>query len=446
MRSGFVTCALALGLLARAALAQPAFTLPLFPIGEPGATAYTAPITSVLDHGGTFYTHCCDTETVAYTGEVARREDGELFCPVAAGDFPACLFASGCLCSYPPPGGGTFVITGSYTGFGGSHLLYDGHAGYDYAYGFGVPIVAPRAGQLCKAQEDLVNGRFGFASAWEKFHTFYVDHGDVGGVGHATWYLHASDLETPALQALAPGECAAVTQGEVVARVGNTGTGAPHLHFEAREYVPADGPEAASSRVYDPYGWTGTTPDPWETPGANPQAVHRAAPVWEGCGNGRLEGGETCDDGNAQAGDCCAADCTLEADASPCPTSDVCVSAGACSGGTCVPSEPAAAGTPCAADDDACTVDICDGAGACQIGPAPTCATCARCDAQLGCVLTPATGCRVDAGGTLVIRDREAFGKDRLLWKWTRGAATPAAALGDPIATDDYTLCLWDGT
>jgi murein DD-endopeptidase MepM/ murein hydrolase activator NlpD len=194
---------------------------------------------------------------------------------VTAGEFPSCLLAPGCLCSYAHPDGGSFVLTASYVGIGTTHLLYDGHAGYDYGYGFGVPIVAPRAGMLNKAQEDAVNGRFGFVSAWDKFHTFYVDHGVIEGVGYATWYLHASDLETPVLQALAPGGCAAVAEGEVVARVGNTRTGAPHLHFEVREYVPADGPEAASSRVFDPYGWQGAASDPWEDPSENPQAERR---------------------------------------------------------------------------------------------------------------------------------------------------------------------------
>jgi cysteine-rich repeat protein len=54
------------------------------------------------------------------------------------------------------------------------------------------------------------------------------------------------------------------------------------------------------------------------------------------CGNGQIDSGETCDDGNTTNGDCCTAAC-----------------------GT------VAAGAPCAADGNACTNDICNGAGAC---------------------------------------------------------------------------------
>jgi hypothetical protein len=37
--------------------------------------------------------------------------------------------------------------------------------------------------------------------------------------------------------------------------------------------------------------------------------------------------------------------------------------------------------------------------------------------------------------------------KNKLAWKWTKGAATPKADFGDPLQTDGYTLCLYeDGT
>ena len=266
--------------LAASAGAQP-FTLPRFPVDEPpGVTAYTAPMIAVLDHSGWFYTNCCDSEIVAYTGERGRREDGAIGC--ADPDVPAC-FLSLCLCAYQNPTGEPWVVSGGYIGsFGGpSYLLYDGHAGYDYGYRFGAPLIAPRAGRLCKAQEDYVNGRFGFTSAWEKFHTYYIDHGVFDGRGYATWYLHAMDLETDAQRALAPGECIDVAEGEIVARVGNQGTFAPHLHFEARVYDPARGPEGLGSKVIDPYGWTGAEPDPWTDPQENPQAETRTAPLWE---------------------------------------------------------------------------------------------------------------------------------------------------------------------
>ena len=58
------------------------------------------------------------------------------------------------------------------------------------------------------------------------------------------------------------------------------------------------------------------------------------------CGDGILEPGEECDDGNTISGDCCAADCTLEPKGSPCDdglictTDDQCDGFGICRGGT----------------------------------------------------------------------------------------------------------------
>jgi len=54
------------------------------------------------------------------------------------------------------------------------------------------------------------------------------------------------------------------------------------------------------------------------------------------CGNGTLNSGEQCDDGNNSNGDCCRADCKFDA-----------------------------AGSLCAADVNACTNDVCNGSGSC---------------------------------------------------------------------------------
>src|SRR5205085_11987674 len=73
------------------------------------------------------------------------------------------------------------------------------------------------------------------------------------------------------------------------------------------------------------------------------------------CGNGTVEGGEQCDDGNYVDGDCCSKSCTYEADASPCDngdtcTGDLCNATGTCVGGT---------GTDLCDDNSPCTTDSC---------------------------------------------------------------------------------------
>src|SRR5262245_16850408 len=308
----------------------PAFTLDRFPISLPQVTPYTAAMVSVLDHSGAFYTQCCDTEIIAFTGETARREDGSILCP-AQPQFPTCFFTPNCICGYAHPNGGTYAVNGNYVGALGDPgvLSYDGHAGYDFGYPANTPLIALRDGNLCKAEEDLINGHVAAPSAWDKFHTFYVDHGIIDGVGYAAWYLHATDLEGAALQALNPGECTPVVRDQIIARVGNVGTFLPHLHFEVRTYLPPEGPEGPASRVVDPYGWRGSAPDPWTDPLVNPQAAPQQEPLWVACGNGRVECGEQCDDGNVRDGDCCSASCQAEPaggacdDGMPC-TTDAC--------------------------------------------------------------------------------------------------------------------------
>jgi hypothetical protein len=63
------------------------------------------------------------------------------------------------------------------------------------------------------------------------------------------------------------------------------------------------------------------------------------------------------------------------------------------------------------------------------------------------CPPAPANDCRPPtvAGKSVVqLTDRTANDKDRLGWKWSAGTAT-VADFGDPVATDDYALCIYDG-
>jgi cysteine-rich repeat protein len=116
------------------------------------------------------------------------------------------------------------------------------------------------------------------------------------------------------------------------------------------------------------------------------------------CGDGIVDAGETCDDGNAVGGDCCSATCQVES-----------------------------SGSACAGDGDPCTLDECDGAGHCGVG-------------------APRTGCRTALKSLLAIKNNADDTKDQLLWKWLKGDATAQSDFGDPTAGTTLTLCLYAGT
>jgi len=155
------------------------------------------------------------------------------------------------------------------------------------------------------------------------------------------------------------------------------------------------------------------------------QVDHLAITVhYEVCGDGILSAGEDCDDGNTNGGDCCSPTCAFESSGSAC------------------------------ADGDLCNGDeTCDGAGTCLPGSAPDCAdgnlcTTDACDAQLGCVndATPRSGCRSALRSVLVHRHRIPDSRDRLVWKWAKGAATTTPEFGIPSGTTAYALCVFADT
>lgn len=64
----------------------------------------------------------------------------------------------------------------------------------------------------------------------------------------------------------------------------------------------------------------------------------------------------------------------------------------------------------------------------------------------IGCAATALSGCKATiapGGSQLKLTDSALDPKDQWKSKWT-GAATTLAELGDPLATDDYRLCLYD--
>ena len=114
--------------------------------------------------------------------------------------------------------------------------------------------------------------------------------------------------------------------------------------------------------------------------------------VAQTCGNGVLDLGEQCDDGNTLNGDCCSATCRFEAAGSACPSTNPCMNT-ACNGaGVCL----ATANMALCNDGNACTTaDVCT-AGTCVGGPALNCndgnpCTTDTCDPAIGCAHTPNT-------------------------------------------------------
>jgi cysteine-rich repeat protein len=152
--------------------------------------------------------------------------------------------------------------------------------------------------------------------------------------------------------------------------------------------------------------------------------VERASCVDNLCGNGRVDPGEWCDDGNHTSGDCCSSTCTLEF--GPCDDGEACTLNDWCQGGGQCRGFAALDGTACD-DGSSCTVDTCQ-RGTC-VGEA-----------------VPATSCRVPVSAgrsTLLVKDRTPDTGDQLVWKWSNGTATSFADFGDPLATDDYELCVY---
>jgi hypothetical protein len=65
------------------------------------------------------------------------------------------------------------------------------------------------------------------------------------------------------------------------------------------------------------------------------------------------------------------------------------------------------------------------------------------------CAATPIAGCRTPAVGQkalLLLKKPDDDNKEKLIWKWTKGAATSKADFGDPLGDTSYLLCMYDGS
>jgi cysteine-rich repeat protein len=147
------------------------------------------------------------------------------------------------------------------------------------------------------------------------------------------------------------------------------------------------------------------------------------------CGDSIVAPNEQCDDGNTNNGDCCSSTCQFESSGSPCTDHNACTAPDTCDGaGHCDPGAPVVCN-----DDDPCTQDSCVPASGCAFTAAPR----------------PALSCRAAGKAILLIKSNATPSKDKLVWKWLKGAATTFSDFGDlgtPSGTTAYTLCVYSGT
>jgi len=64
------------------------------------------------------------------------------------------------------------------------------------------------------------------------------------------------------------------------------------------------------------------------------------------------------------------------------------------------------------------------------------------------CADEPVMGCRVPdtEGSSIEFKDKGDPDKAKFGWKWSKGPLTTIAELGDPVTTDSYELCVYNGT
>ena len=135
------------------------------------------------------------------------------------------------------------------------------------------------------------------------------------------------------------------------------------------------------------------------------------------CGDGYVDTGEECDDGNIYDGDCCSSACRSAPDGTVCEDGDLCTTGDSCHGGSC------------------------------RGGPPLPCEPCGTCDPSSGCLTGLPFDCRAPTetdAAALRLETRAAH--KSLAWDWSSGAATTKADFGDPRATTSYALCVYGGS
>ncbi len=107
---------------------------------------------------------------------------------------------------------------------------------------------------------------------------------------------------------------------------------------------------------------------------------------------------------------------------------------------TADPAAPGSGGGACESNDQRGRLRPGDGDGngssLCDMGAHETLPTCPPVPLQL---------CRGASKSVLVVKDNADDSKDKLVWKWIKGAETAFAAFGTPTVDTPYAFCLYDG-
>lgn len=264
-----VACAVSSSVLAQTNADSYSLRFPLT-----GYDPSTVPVTAVVDHSpplGTIAGRSRDGVVTAFDGTTTRVEWG---CVGTVSDKHSPYYGEEAECNqqdyfrknlfaavgYPKEGGSLIDIAGlNYQS--PSYLFYDGHFGTDFAVAAGAEIIATASGRLFKAIDDPVNGNGRTDTAWDGFHTFYIQHGQYVGPdgsqvfepnGYSSWYLHSAGLAPDIEWALLAENFVNVERGQPIAysgdwAYGNDGGVGDHLHFEVRK----DG--ISKRNIVDPY-------------------------------------------------------------------------------------------------------------------------------------------------------------------------------------------------
>jgi cysteine-rich repeat protein len=152
------------------------------------------------------------------------------------------------------------------------------------------------------------------------------------------------------------------------------GTGAFVQNVESFSFCGTD--TLTGSVAADGKSFTATYLQNYYVPGGSPTTGHceeyNYVVTGSRCGNGGLNVGEDCDDGNRVNGDCCSSSCTIEGDGSACSELYGC-GTGSCTNGGCVVATPTSSGASCQPGTNPCLVGTCDGAGSCAFGSGSAC-------------------------------------------------------------------------